>query len=343
MKLGIAGLAGAGKSTVFAALTRTELDPGLRAEDRIGTVSVPDERIDALSAMYRPRKTIYAQVEYLLPGIGGAKSEGREPEAWTPLRDCDALIHVIRNFRQFGVEEASPAEDFTAFDQELILADLVVVEKRLERLEAERQRGRKFDAEEYALLSSCREILEREEPLRQSPEIAQARPLKGFSFLSAKPLLALFNNEDDDDALPSIDAVTGTEVCMVLRGKLEQELSLMPEQEALEFMEEFDISATATDRVIRKSYAVLGRVSFFTVGDDEVRAWTIPEGTEAVEAAGVIHTDMKKGFIRAEIVSYADLMEAGTYAEARKRGTVRLEGKTYLVQDGDIATFRFNV
>jgi GTP-binding protein YchF len=343
MKLGIAGLPGAGKSTVFAALTRTEMDPGLRAEDRIGTVSVPDERVDALRAIYRPRKTIQAQVEYWLPGIAGVKPEGREPAVWAPLRECDALIHVVRNFRPYGIENVSPAEDFTGFDEELILADLVVVEKRLEKLEAERQRGRKFDAEEFSLLASCREALEGEQPLRHVPELAQAPPLKGFSFLSAKPMLVLFNNEDEDDALPPIDPVTTAEMCMVLRGKLEQELSLMPEQEAREFMTEFEISASATDRVIRKSYAVLGMISFFTVGEDEVRAWTVPEGTEAVEAAGVIHTDMKKGFIRAEVVSYSDLMEAGSYAEARKRGTVRLEGKTYVVQDGDIATFRFNV
>lgn len=343
MKLGIAGLAGAGKSTVFAALTRTEPDPGQRAEDRIGTVPVPDERIDALSAMYRPRKTIYAQVEYLLPGIAGAKADGREPAVWKPLRECDALIHVVRNFRPYGAEGVQPGEDFAAFDQELILADLMVVEKRLEKLGMERKRGRKFDAEEASLLEACREVLEAERPLRRSPELARSPALKGFSLLSAKPMLALFNNEDDDDGPPPAASVTDDEESMVLRGKLEQELSLMPEQEAREFMSEFDIADSATDRVIRKSYSVLGMISFFTVGEDEVRAWTIPEGTEAVNAAGAIHTDMKKGFIRAEIVAYADLVDAGSYAEARKRGTVRLEGKSYPVQDGDIATFRFNV
>ena len=161
--------------------------------------------------------------------------------------------------------------------------------------------------------------------------------------MSAKPVLVLFNNMDDDDALPDIPALTSKETCMVIKAKLEQELIQMSDEEAKEFLSEFNITASAMDRVIQQSYALLGLISFFTVGEDEVRAWTIQKGTSALDAAEVIHSDIKKGFIRAEVLSYTDLIDAGTQAEARKRGTFRLEGKTYEVKDGDIINFRFNV
>jgi GTP-binding protein YchF len=343
MKLGIAGLAGAGKSTVFGALTRSELDPGLRSDDRIGTVQVPDERVERLSAMYRPRKTIYARVEYLLPGLSGAKPEKKEQTAWSALRECDGLVNVVRNFTAYGMDPPSPSADFAAFDQELILSDLVAVEKRLERIAQDRQRKGRHSPEEVSLLEACREMLNGETPLRRDPELVAAPLLRGFAFLSAKPMLALFNNRDEDDRMPSVEEICRDETCMVLRGKLEQEMAVMPQEEAREFMAEFEIPAPATDRVIRKSYDALGLISFFTVGEDEVRAWTVSREAPAVEAAGVIHSDMQKGFIRAEVVAYRDLMDAGSYAEARKRGTVRLEGKSYPMQDGDIVNFRFNV
>jgi hypothetical protein len=167
--------------------------------------------------------------------------------------------------------------------------------------------------------------------------------LRGFAFLSAKPMLVLFNNEDEDDAAPEAAGIAGTETCAVIKGRLEQELAQMDPDEAAAFLEEFNIAASAMDRIIERSYRLLGLISFFTVGEDEVRAWTIKEKTPAVEAAGAIHTDMQKGFIRAEVLAYDDLMDAGTFKDARSRGTVRLEGKTYEVKDGDIITFRFNV
>ncbi|MFZ7125413.1 MAG: DUF933 domain-containing protein [Desulfobacterales bacterium] len=345
MKLGIIGLPQAGKKTVFEALTGSEVDPGGRAEGRIGTITVPDERVDLLSRMYNPRKTIHAQVEYFLPGTGGGAKEKKSSDqgVWTAVRDCDALIHVVRNFSIYGQEPPEPAEDFRRLDQELIFMDLVSVEKRLERLELDGKRGKKPDPEELGLLMQCKETLEAERPLRHLPEIARAPQLRGFAFLSGKPTLVLMNNADEDDILPDTGNVLTDESCMVLRGKLEQELSRMGEDEAREFLAEFGVSAAAADRVIRASYDLLGLISFFTVGEDEVRAWTIQRGTPAVKAAGVIHSDFEKGFIRAEVVGYADLMEAGSHAEARKRGTVRLEGKTYEVRDGDIINFRFNV
>ena len=343
MKLGITGRPNAGRTTVFEALTRSFSGSGDKSEDRIGTVPVPDERVDILSEMYRPQKTIHAQVEYFLPGIPPGKETRKDPEAWRGVRDCDALIHVVRNFRGYGMEPPDPLGDFKALDEELILSDLMSVEKRLERLDLDRKRGKAGDETERSLLEQCRDLLNAETPLRRSPELADAPALRGFAFLSAKPMLALFNNEDDDDALPAGAEDLDDDLTGVIRAKLEHELAQMDAEEAEAFLEEFAITASATHRVILASYELLGLISFFTVGDDEVRAWTIRRGTSALDAAGTIHTDLKKGFIRAEVISYDDLIAAGTYAEGRKRGTVRLEGKTYEVQDGDVITVRFNV
>jgi GTP-binding protein YchF len=344
MKLGIIGLPQSGKSTVFEALTKNISETAHKGEDRIGTIRVPDSRIDVLSEMYEPQKTIYAQVEYFLPGTARTpKDQAADQSIWTATRDCDALIQVTRNHTAAGLAEKSPQADIRHMEQELILADLVVVEKRLERIEHDHSRGKKMDPEEHALLIDCRENLENEIPLRRIEDLATARKLRGFAFLSAKPLLVLFNNDDEDDRLPEISDPTESENCLVIRGKLEQELSQMSAEDAAEFLNEFGISESATDRVIQKSYELLGLISFFTIGKDEVRAWTIIKETPAVDAAGAIHSDIQKGFIRAEVLAYDDLMEAGTHAAARKKGTVRLEGKTYPVKDGDLINFRFNV
>jgi GTP-binding protein YchF len=341
MKLGIIGLPRSGKSTIFDALTKNISGTEHKGEDRIAVIPVPDGRVDALSQMYQPRKTTYAQVEYFLPGY--RKDSLKDQSIWTAVRDCDALLHVVRNHATYGFEKQTPAEDFIKLDQEFILSDLVVAAKRLERLELDRQRGNTFDNEELSLLDECRKTLENEIPLRKKPELASARKLRGFTFLSAKPVLVLFNNEDDDDGLPDAKDVSSQETCLVVRGKLEQELAQMPPEEAAEFLAEFNIPASAMDRVIQQSYALLALISFFTVISNEVRAWTIKKATPALMAADAIHSDMKRGFIRAEVISFQDLMDAGSYAEAKKRGTVRLEGKTYAVQDGDIIQFRFNV
>ncbi|MGD8703550.1 MAG: DUF933 domain-containing protein [Desulfosarcina sp.] len=344
MRLGIIGLPQSGKATVFEALTRSIAADGNRQESRIGTITVPDSRVDTLSGMYQPRKTIFAQVAYFLPGKGDYSGAAKkDPSIWTQVRDCDALIHTVRHFSAYGLDPPSPKADAAAIDQELIISDLVVVEKRLERLALDERRGKKANPEEEVLLVRCKQLLDSETPLRRDSAIATAKLLRGFAFLSAKPMLVLLNNEDEDDALPPADQLPEGETCMVIRAKLEQELSQMSIDEAQEFLNEFNIAASATDRVIQQSYDLLGLISFFTVGEDEVRAWTIGRGTHAVDAAEMIHSDIKKGFIRAEVLAYDDLMQAGTYAEARKRGTVRLEGKTYAVSDGDIINFRFNV
>jgi GTP-binding protein YchF len=340
MKLGIIGLTRSGKSIVFEALTHNIISENQKSKNRIGTIHVPDKRLDMLSNMYNPPKTIYAQVEYFLPDVIRRQ---KDQEIWTQVRDCDALVHVVRNFGGYGFEKPTPYQDFQTVDQELILTDLVVVERKLEHLDLEKNRGKKIETEELSLLNQCLEVLEKEIPLRKFPDIASAHLLKGYAFLSAKPMLVLFNNEDDDDATPDIMELTTQENCMVIKGKLEQELSQMSKEDAEEFLTEFNITASAMDRVIQRSYELLGLISFFTIGKDEVRAWTVKRNTPAIDAADVIHTDMKKGFIRAEVVSFDDLISAGSYPEARKLGNVRLEGKTYEVQDGDIIEFRFNV
>ncbi len=344
MKLGIIGLPGCGKATVFEALTHNFQDIQNKTENRIGTIRVPDARIDRLSEMYQPKKTIYAQVEYFLPAATSRKKETtRDQPVWNQIRDCHALIHVLRNFKGYDGQMPDPCNDYKMLDQEMIFSDLLAVEKRLERLELDRKRGKKPDPEEMSLLIECRKHLDNETSIRNFPELANAHALKGFAFISAKPMLVLFNNADDDNNLPDTHGFSDTDGLMVIRGKLEHELAQMSSEEAEDFLSEFNITESAMDRVIHRSYELLGMISFFTVGPDEVRAWTIKSGTQAQDAAGVIHTDMKKGFIRAEVLAYDDLMAAGSYNDARKNGATRLEGKTYEVKDGDVITFRFNV
>ena len=335
MKIGVIGLPLSGRSTIFEALTRQGGETLSRGEDRTAVVRVPDPRVDALSRMFEPEKTIYAQVEYLLPGQGSQKKDS----PWLPVKDCDALIHVVRNHGP----DRTPRQDLQAVEQELILADLVQAEKRLERIELDLRRGKKQNAEEAQLLTECKGLLEAETPLRRRPELAGAKALRGFAFLTAKPMLVVFNNEETEAGMPETGDGAAGDSCTALRGKIEQELARMSAEDAAEFLREYGIADSAMDRMIRLSYEVLGLLSFFTVGKDEVRAWTIRRGTPAVEAAGVIHTDIQKGFIRAEVIAYDDLMAAGSTAEARKRGTFRLEGKSYEVRDGDIINFRFNV
>lgn len=344
MKLGIIGPPAAGKTTVFEALTRDFAGPGAKNETRVAAIHVPDRRVDVLGKMYKPEKTIYAQVEYMLPGKKEGKRESGGDPVWIQtIREADALIIVIRNHSNMGFSPPDPAGDFAAIEQELILADLASVEKRLERMNADIKKGKGADAEERELLEQARLILDAENPLRCFPGIAGCRQLRGYALLSAKPVLVLFNNDDWDESLPAETNVFSGKTCMVIRGKLEHELAWMDPEEAAELLEEFNIAASATDRVIRKSYEILGLISFFTVGEDEVRAWTIEAGTSALDAAGKIHSDIRKGFIRAEIISYEDHVAAGSTAAAKKAGTFRLEGKTYTVRDGDIINFRFNV
>jgi hypothetical protein len=347
MKLGIAGLPRAGKSTLFAALTgaRGDSAPGSSHKDtRIATITVLDERIDFLVNMYQPKKIAYAKIEYLLPsripGVSDAKSEG---EFWNQIRTCDGLLHVVCNFEESGSDPLKSETDFQQVEDEMILSDLGVVEKRLERVALDLKRGKKQGEPEIPLLNTCREMLEKGEPLRNAPDVANDPLLKGFTFLSAKPTLVLINNGDEDETLPVWTKGRENLSSVVVRGKLEMDLAAMTAEEAAEFLEIYNIQESALDRVIRHSYGMLNRISFFTVGSDEVKAWPIPDGIPALEAAGEVHSDIRQGFIRAEVVAFDDLKAEGSFQAAKKAGLVRLEGKEYIVKDGDIINYRFNI
>ena len=345
MRLGIIGLPGSGKSTIFQALTRSTPEQRPHKGHRIAMVQVPDSRVDTLSKLFKPEKTVYARVEYLLPyGTKAYSPDGQSDESFlNEVRPCDALIHVVRNFHQLGGEAPHAQDDFIKLETDMIFADLVVVEKRLERLDLDKKRGKEISDEEQKLLEACQQMLEAQRPLRDDKELASAHLLKGYTLLSAKPVLVLFNNDDEDDTLPTWKEPP--ELCnpLVVRGKLEMELAELSPEEAAEFFTEYKIKSSATDRVIQHSCNVLGQISFFTVVHKEVRSWMVHIGTSALDAAEVIHSDMKRGFIRAEVLAYDDLIAAATYAQAKKDGKVRLEGKTYIVQDGDIINFHFNV
>ncbi len=347
MKLGITGLGRTGKTTVFNALTRRSgesVPPGGLVVPALGVVPVPDPRLEWLSALYHPKKTTHAQITYMdLQGIPGMADNKREYMSLllTHMRPMDALIMVVRNFADPALGVPDPARDFRELEDEFLIADLASVEKRLERLEAELKRGKKPAGAEKELLEKCGEILNDEQPLRTRPELANAPELRGYTFLSAKPLLAIVNNSDEDDIMPPLSLRSAE--ATIVRGKLEMELAQLSSEEAESFMQDFGIAESALNRVIKSSFALLEQITFLTVGEDEVRGWTIAKDTHAIEAAGAVHTDMQRGFIRAEVVTYEDLKKAGDYAAARKHGTVRLEGKNYPVQDGDVIHFRFNI
>lgn len=347
MKLGIIGLPQSGKTTIFTALTgargEEKVKKGSRAEQRISTVRVADERVDFLTEIFKPKKTTYTQVEYLLPSeVTGLLSKS-ENTLLNQVRVCDALIHVARNFPLPGGIASNPEADFRSLEEEMILNDLVVVEKRLDRIGLDMKRGKKPDEEEYSLIKRGKEMLENNRPLRSKPELASAPVLKGFTFLSAKPQMLIVNNDDEDEKLPPWELQPENIEVMVVRGRLEMELTTMPPEEAAEFKAAYHIEKSALDRVIGRSYHLLNLISFFTVLNEEVKAWTITRGTSALDAAGTVHSDMKKGFIRAEVLSYEHLKEYGSFQDAKKAGVVSLEGKEYRVQDGDIIQFRFNL
>jgi GTP-binding protein YchF len=343
LKLSIIGLPLAGKSTVFETLTRSNGKQNQRSENRTAMINVPDDRIDALSALFQPQKTTYAKVEYFLPGgTMGADPKAKE-QRWADVRDSDAFIHVIRNFRNSGSGESDPAADFHHIEDELILADMIVTEKRLERIETEKKKGRIYQVEEHQLLIEIHTLLEQGHPVRSDDRLNSHPLLRGYAFLSGKPKLIIFNNDDEDTNPPALKNRIPSNGSLTIRGKLEHEISQMTEKDSKDFLAEYKIHDLARDRVIQKSYGLLGLISFFTVGEDEVRAWPVRNDVSALEAAGEIHSDIQQGFIRAETISYSDFISAGSFAEARKRGAIRLEGKTYTVQDGDIINFRFNI
>ena len=349
MKIGIIGLAAAGKTTLFNALTGGAASTGGYGAARvnIGAAHVADPRVDALSAVFSPKKTTYAAVNFVDAGVGdgsAAKNAEAIPQA---LEGADALLVVVRAFQDAGVphprESIDPARDLADVRIDLLLRDLSVVERRRERL-AKLVRVKKDPAEaaEFALLTKIQETLEEGRPVRALKlGEEEMRIIKGFGFLSAKPLLVVVNVGEDQsgDAFSDLDGETP----VALAARLEEELAQLPDEEQAEFLADYDLKSSALDKVIRASFSLLNLRCFFTVSGEEVRAWPVRAGTVALHAAGTIHSDLERGFIRAEVVTYADFMAAGSLSAARDKGTLRLEGKDYVVKDGDIFHVRFNV
>jgi hypothetical protein len=356
MRLGIIGLSQSGKTTVFNALTRGDQPitvSGGRFDVHTAVVDVPDPRVDQLSNLFEPGKTTYAKVTYAdIAGLeGSANKSGLSGPLLNQLTQMDGFVHVVRCFENPSVPHplgsVDPQRDISLMDAELLLNDLISVERKLERLSDERKKGAGRDKaqieREISLFERLRAVLSQEMPLREMElSTEEEKLLSGFGFLSRKPVLLLLNLSDSQTA-PQISYISQHSVVVPLQGKLEMELAQLEPEDAAIFMDEYQIETLGLYRVISLSYELLGLQSFFTVGKDEVRAWTVQRGALAPEAAGVIHSDLQKGFIRAEVVGYEDLISLGGLAEARSKGKLRLEGKEYLVQDGEILHVRFNL
>ncbi|MDP9250639.1 MAG: YchF family ATPase [Chloroflexota bacterium] len=361
MQVTIVGLPGSGKTTVFNALTGGHAETGGfsggRAAPNVGVVKVPDERLDRLAALFHPRKTIPADVTYVDVAIpAGAAREGTiAADVLAQIRNADALLHVARAFEAGGPEAPDAWRDVAELDTEFTVADLDMIEKRLEKLRTSGRHGtpaeREANAQEDELLARLEPDLSRGQPLRAlklSDE--DERRLRGYRFLTQKPVLVVLNIDEGQLAQAAALEADGRarhpqpeSDVVALAGKIEAELAELSTDDAALFMEDLGISEPSRGRVIRLTYALLGLFSFFTAGEDECRAWTLKRGATAVDAAGTIHSDLARGFIRAEVISYPDLIACGSTAEARKRGLLRSEGKTYEVRDGDVIEVLFNV
>jgi ribosome-binding ATPase len=346
-RVGILGLPQSGKTTLFEILMQgagAAAPPGASARDRVGVLKVPDPRIDRLSAMFQPKKTTYAQIQFVDSAAAGHGKPGKGTDLFAGVRQCDALVAVVRDFENPAVPSekgVDAARDLRDLEAELVFNDLAIAETRLERIEKELRIGKKEAAAEGAALARCKEALEAETPLRQvdfTPE--ETRLLRGFQFLTLKPLVVILNQ--DDGATRQPPALGRGALGVALRALTEREIVSLPPEERAAFREELGVKEDGLTLVIRACYELLGLVSFFTVGPDEVRAWEIARGDTAVDAAGAIHSDLARGFIRAEVIAYEQLVELGGLAKAREKGVLRLEGRDYRVQDGDCIEIRHN-
>lgn len=362
MQVTIVGLPGSGKTTVFNALTGSHADTGGfsggRAAPNVGVVKVPDSRLDRLSELFHPRKTTPADVTYVDVAIpAGAAREGTvNPDVLALIRNADALLHVARAFEGSGAERpADPWRDVEEMDTEFAIADLMVIEKRLEKLRTSGRHGspaeREANAQEEELLARLEPELSAGHPLRavELTDDDELR-LRGYRFLTQKPVLVVLNiDEGQLVAVPDLEKAGQARYAQphsdvaALGGKIEAELAQLSADDAALFMEDLGISEPSRGRVIRLTYDLLGLFSFFTAGEDECRAWTLRRGATAVDAAAAVHSDLARGFIRAEVVTFDDLIACGSMVEARKRGLLRSEGRTYAVRDGDVIEVLFNV
>ena len=359
MKIAIIGLPNSGKTTVFNALTRgnaetTSYSSG-QLEPNIATVKVPDGRLTQLTTMFNPRKITPADVQYVdVAGISGDSEGGGLPGALLNyIQGSDAFVHVVRAFEDDNVPHpqntVNAARDIATLDLELMFSDMAIIERRLARLVGEITKMSSKDKElriaERDALLRLQSALESEVPVRDVDlSEDEDKLLKGYQFLSGKPMLLVLNTGDNQIAAPpTVEYNHRRSDVVAISAKIEADLAQMDDEDATTFMEDLGITQAARELAITKSYNLLGLISFLTAGPDEVRAWTIRRQTPAVEAAGTIHSDIQRGFIRAQVVAFNDLMRAGSMVEAKKQGTVRMEGKTYIVQDGDLCEFLFNI
>jgi ribosome-binding ATPase len=355
MKTAIIGLPMVGKTSLFTILTGVTQETRMGSTAvRTGVAKVPDPRVDALAELYQPPKITYATVEYVdAPAI--SKETLRDPAYLASLRVADAFAQVLRVFQDETVPHehgsVDPTRDFEDVETELILSDLVVVEKRLDRVDKDRKKTRNPDLDkEYELLVRCKEALEANTPLRNLEfEAEDEKRIRGFQFLSQKPMLLVLNlGEEDAARLHEVEekyrsgplAGKANTAVTAVCGKIEAELAELPAAEATEYLLSYGLKESGLQRIIEATYRLLGTMSFLTAGDTEVRAWTIPINSTAVKAAGAIHSDFEKKFIRAEVVNWKNLIDLGGYPGVREKGLLRLEGKEYVVKDGDVLVIR---
>jgi ribosome-binding ATPase len=358
MKTGIIGLPQVGKTSLFGILTKVKLSEQAYANPReahVGIAKVPDDRLDRLASLFNPKKLTHASVEYV--DVGAIGQDALKETAYIGhLRTVDALAHVVRAFEDPAIPHVGPIDplrDIKNVEFDLMVSDLGQIEKRLERLEKDLKKMRSPELEkEFDLLKRAKSHLESERPLREMEMTAEDKKrLRGFMFLSEKPILYVLNVSEapelGKELENAVDRFKLTEVASrpnagatAICGRVEAELAEMSDSDAAEFLSSYGLKESGLVRLIRTTYTLLGLISFFTIGEDECRAWTIPVHTRAVEAAGAIHSDLEKHFIRAETIRWDQLLEAGSEANARARGILRLEGKEYIVQDGDVLHIR---
>ena len=346
MKIGLVGFAGSGKTTVFNTMTGMDVPVGFGGELRLGIVRVPDERIDELSAVFSPKKTTYAEMSFCdVPGEHGAEKKGLSPRGLQQIRDQEALCLVLREFVNPAIEgDPDPAGDLEAFHAECLFADLEVVERRLERAKKERA-----EPQEVAAFDVMKSTLEAERPLRVlALEELNRDYLRGYGLLTDRPLLVALNRWETEAGKPLPEGIAARleeldAAGLVLSASVEAEIAGLEPEDQAAFLEDLGVSEPALARFIRTAYGLLDLISFFTVGEDEVRALTIRRGTRARQAAGRIHSDLERGFIRAEVTPHSIFMELGSEQAVRDAGRLQVEGKDYVVSDGDIMHVRFNV